>query len=1046
MNTIHFQFKTLMLTLVSVLFFSLTDAYAGTVTLYAPDGGTVTPALTEYTEGVGATLPNVKRSGSVFAGWWDNSTFTGDPVTTISTTDTGDKEFWGKWETVATVDVGGSVSPFDNLNEAFEFAQDKVSPTLTVLMDVTGITKQLYMLRQTSATTATIDLNGHTLSGSVTTDVPTSSNGKVNGALMCLDYPTNTKTFVAVHVTDKSEGPKGKIVQSLSTNTTACGVYFQNGYMKLSNITVQCTTTHATAGARAVNVRYGRQADFDDCIFTATSVAGTTYGVVDGGTTTYNNCSITVNSANTTGQVCGIHSNQNLSTVNNTTIEVHGGISVRAIAAVGTTPGDNTTTSNGTTYRGSVVVNSGTFTVQGTGDDVAGVYLYSSTKANNENSNGYGGNQTSYGQITINGGTFNVSGATTKVGLAYAGPQKTVSSALKKDGVTKYPAQTTKNMLRINGGKFNISTTAASLTTLNANAPVDSVTIKGGYYSDTTNFYRVTAPVKDVHYAIFPTTQAERDAEGEEYQWKVCEAYVVNFMNEDGTVTLEADAVKNETAPVYGGATPIKPGTGGDAYVFDGWSDTPGGSVVSPLPTVSGAGTSYYAHFVTASAVASVDEGGNPTAYFSSIQDALDYAEDKTDPEITLLNDVTGITTQLLYQPKVKSTTTIDLNGHEISGSVTTDVPTATSNGKITYALFLVDAPSNSASYIYVITDKSAGGGGKIAQTASANANVIALGNYNGYMQVSNITIEAENTETYDANTAKDVGTRAAFVRYDRKTSFTNCIINATGKRKVYGVVDGGPTTYTDCKINVKETKSSISAGIQSYQNTSTVTNTDIEVTGTSSAWGLYVIGQSTTSTTTYNGKLIFNSGTVTVKGSSTNATGIFIESSINNTKNNACSGRVTVNGGTFDVTGGGDGARIFYVKGKQTTTAGTVSTANDLTVTGGKFKVTGPSNIRGLYVHAEYPIIEEFVHFQGGYYSDTTNFYRVTEPVLSENYWVIPTTEQGADYPWKVCEAYVVTFMSEDGESTLQTGPQEKNITPVFSGTPTKEATAEYT
>ena len=221
MNTIYFQFKTLMLTLVSVLFFSLTDAYASwTVTLHEPDGGTVTPALTEYTEGVGATLPNVTRSGYAFEGWWDNDTFTGDPVEAISTTDSGDKEFWGKWAVVAEVDINGTKTSYTSLNDALTYAQDKYnSPVITVLRDLTGITKQLYIKRQNSTTTITIDLNGHTISGSVTTDAPASSNGSpVNAALFCLDRVDNGKTNISVHITDKSAGGGGTNIQDNKAN------------------------------------------------------------------------------------------------------------------------------------------------------------------------------------------------------------------------------------------------------------------------------------------------------------------------------------------------------------------------------------------------------------------------------------------------------------------------------------------------------------------------------------------------------------------------------------------------------------------------------------------------------------------------------------------------------------------------------------------------------------------------------------------------------------------------------------------------------------
>ena len=69
------------------------------------NGGTINAGnVDEYTYGIGATLPtNVTRDGYRFDGWFDNVGLTGDAVTTISTTATGDKEFWAKWTAIYTV-------------------------------------------------------------------------------------------------------------------------------------------------------------------------------------------------------------------------------------------------------------------------------------------------------------------------------------------------------------------------------------------------------------------------------------------------------------------------------------------------------------------------------------------------------------------------------------------------------------------------------------------------------------------------------------------------------------------------------------------------------------------------------------------------------------------------------------------------------------------------------------------------------------------------------------------------------------------------------
>ena len=64
------------------------------------NGGTINSGnVTGYTYGVGATLPtDVTRTGYTFKGWYDNENLTGSPVTAIGGAETGNKEYWAKWE------------------------------------------------------------------------------------------------------------------------------------------------------------------------------------------------------------------------------------------------------------------------------------------------------------------------------------------------------------------------------------------------------------------------------------------------------------------------------------------------------------------------------------------------------------------------------------------------------------------------------------------------------------------------------------------------------------------------------------------------------------------------------------------------------------------------------------------------------------------------------------------------------------------------------------------------------------------------------------
>ena len=66
------------------------------------NGGTIADGkgVISYTYGNGAALPtanDITREGYTFEGWYADSSFSGAPVTEISSTDMGNKEFYAKW-------------------------------------------------------------------------------------------------------------------------------------------------------------------------------------------------------------------------------------------------------------------------------------------------------------------------------------------------------------------------------------------------------------------------------------------------------------------------------------------------------------------------------------------------------------------------------------------------------------------------------------------------------------------------------------------------------------------------------------------------------------------------------------------------------------------------------------------------------------------------------------------------------------------------------------------------------------------------------------
>ena len=144
------------------------------------NGGTIADGkdVTGYTYGVGATLPtDVTRTGYTFKGWYDNEGLTGDPVTAIGGTGTGNKEYWAKWEInqytitvkpengkadiTITQDYGTPITAPTLTREGYQFnGWDKTFPTTMPAENLT-ITAQWTVNQYT----ITYDLAGGTAEG-----------------------------------------------------------------------------------------------------------------------------------------------------------------------------------------------------------------------------------------------------------------------------------------------------------------------------------------------------------------------------------------------------------------------------------------------------------------------------------------------------------------------------------------------------------------------------------------------------------------------------------------------------------------------------------------------------------------------------------------------------------------------------------------------------------------------------------------------------------------------------------------------------------------
>lgn len=117
-----------------------------TITFNTNGGTFFNEEISEYVEGIDTMLPNdVEKDGYLFSGWYDNEGLEGDYVTEITSSETGDKEYWAKWEKIETFGpVEYTVKPNNNPN-----SQDSISFTALdgdiysfFINDITSITDE----------------------------------------------------------------------------------------------------------------------------------------------------------------------------------------------------------------------------------------------------------------------------------------------------------------------------------------------------------------------------------------------------------------------------------------------------------------------------------------------------------------------------------------------------------------------------------------------------------------------------------------------------------------------------------------------------------------------------------------------------------------------------------------------------------------------------------------------------------------------------------------------------------------------------------------
>ena len=172
-----------------------------TVTLNAGNGTINSGNVTGYTYGVGATLPtDVTRTGYTFKGWYDNENLTGSPVTAISDTETGNKEYWAKWEANAPklspkITAGDGATVTQGEKKELSFTSDaSFADFLRVELDGTTLDEKNYTKKEGSTIitlnrdfVATLSVGEHTLA-------IVSKSGTATAKFTVKTKPTETTT------------------------------------------------------------------------------------------------------------------------------------------------------------------------------------------------------------------------------------------------------------------------------------------------------------------------------------------------------------------------------------------------------------------------------------------------------------------------------------------------------------------------------------------------------------------------------------------------------------------------------------------------------------------------------------------------------------------------------------------------------------------------------------------------------------------------------------------------------------------------------------
>jgi len=255
-----------------------------------------------------------------------------------------------------------------------------------------------------------------------------------------------------------------------------------------------------------------------------------------------------------------------------TTINGNPSFTVRANATVyGASAGETPSETTGMPYDGELEINGGIFDVATTtktstdNKSVYGVRAYANKRQITNTASGYYiGNYASAGTVIVNGGEFVVDGNSAIAGIICSGivtqPAATISEIA-------CPAASATAKMTVNGGKFKVTGTSYVYATNDA-ATTANFKLQGGYFNIDDGISKYVAPKAASPYYCVPTTAADKEEVGSDYEYKVAVAYKLTWNLDGGEISV-AGTPAGYVAVGDPITAPVVTKTG---YTFDGWT------------------------------------------------------------------------------------------------------------------------------------------------------------------------------------------------------------------------------------------------------------------------------------------------------------------------------------------------------------------------------------------------------------------------------------------------------------------------------------------